>query len=176
MKIKHILVLLVLSFVLFSCSSDDASSGSETSGDIVGKWRMTSVSYSGQTVTEASGLEITSNFTGTGFDIDSTLEFTETPDEFVSEGEYSIELTYDINGSNVTTETQENLPTDQTGEWTKSGNTLTFIISGESDDVTIEELTGSTLRIRTITVEDLSQAGATVTSTTDLVSTFERVE
>jgi Tfp pilus assembly protein FimT len=114
-----------MSFV--SCSKDDDN---ETS--IEGKWTETNYSYSsdgGKTFQN----EVVQNEPGCSKDYV----------EFASGSTFNT----------VTYETDKCVEYKTKGTWSKNGNTITVTYDGEIDTATIEELNGSTLKIKTIETE-----------------------
>jgi len=154
----RLIVVLVLSVFVFSCSSDDDSSsegGGETGGELLGSWRMVAFDYEGESSTEFEGTNFTTTFVGVGENIDATVEITEDPNEMITMGSYDITVTYSFAGQ---TESQTFPVEDVSGlsTWERNGDILTiegeFVESSLEDfgeiaaqDYTIEELTDTTL-------------------------------
>lgn len=171
-NIKKILLLLVTSILLVNCGSDDDSI--QITGDIAGIWNAVSVDYTGTTVTEASGVSITADYVGEGYDVDFTLTISEDPNVIEGEGEYSIELTTTVQGQTFTQFEEDLELLDDPGSWTMSGDTLTMIADGVATDFTITELTESSLIIEATEEEDFSQSGTSITTTINIVLVFTR--
>lgn len=169
-----LLLLFFISITVLSCSNDDEG-GSQVGSDaaLIGQWVGTGIDYSGNTVTEFQGQTINADFVGEAFDIDYTLTFSENPNEVISDGTYSIELTTTILGQS-TTETVPNIGFLESGTWVKDGDQLTITNNGQTTTATIVELTNDTLVISAVEEETLSQQGATITSTVNLLATFTR--
>ena len=175
MKIAKLLLIAVLVTTFVSCNNDDDNNPPpQNNADLIlGNWTGTGVDYSGTTVTEFLGQTITADFVGESFDHNYTLEVTENPNELTSGGTYSIELTTTIEGQSVT-ETVTGLTFLETGTWSIDGDQITVTANGETNTATIEELTETTLRISATQTEDLSQQGATITTTVTAVGTYTR--
>lgn len=172
MRLFKLVFAFTLVFSLASCSSDD-SDGPSTSGDLLGVWIADDVNYSGSTVTEAQGQTLTADFVGEAYDVDFTLTITENPNNIVSDGSYSIELTTTVLGQSSTQDVT-GIEFLETGTWSRDGNQLTITANGESSVGTIAELTDSTLVIEVDQVEDLSEQGISIESTINSVVTFTR--
>lgn len=156
MKNFKLLLLAFLAVSIVSCKSDDDSDGGggDTSGNLIGTWIGVDLDYSGSTTTTADGLPpITADFVGETTESDYTLTFSEEPNEVVSDGSYTIELTTTILGETQTN--TEDLDFFLTGTWTRDGNTLTISAEGRTEEYTIEELTDDSLILVSQTTEDL---------------------
>lgn len=173
MKIFKTFLLVAFVSLTVSCSKDDDNPTPVNSGEIVGVWRGTTVDYSGTTQTSGQGQNFTADFVGEAYDVDYTLTFSENPNKVVSNGSYSIELTTTINGQS-TTQNIEGLEFLSTGDWSIDGNTLTVTVDGETDDITIEQLTHDTMVLKGQEIQTMSQGGMTVTSTTNIILTFTK--
>ncbi|MDR6969064.1 hypothetical protein J2X31_003090 [Flavobacterium arsenatis] len=116
-KIKLFTALLITT-LLFSCSSDD-NGGSTTSGDLLGKWYNKEYIISGQT-----------------FPYDDHEEC----------GKDYIQFNSDGTGASVDVWDCEEDVAPFT--YTRSGNTITVTSDGESDTVQITELSSTTLKVK----------------------------
>ena len=149
------LLCIALALVLTACSSDDdGGTPPNNTSDVAGTWIALDVLYSGQTVAEAVGQTITSDFVGDAFDVDYTLTFSENPNVYVSEGSYSVELTTTTLGQTQVFDV-ENLEFVGDGEWSRNGSELSVTFDGETNVMTILELTDTTLRLGVTETEDL---------------------
>ena len=171
LNIKKILLLLVTSVILVSCSDDDDTI--QFTGDLVGIWNAVSVDYTGTTVTEAPGVSITADYVGEGYDVDFFMTVSEDPNVITANGSYSIELTTTAQGQSFT-DFQEGLEFVNEASWAMSGNTLTMTVDGVSTDFSITELTETRLIIEATEEEDFSQSGASITTSTNIVLVFAR--
>lgn len=180
MKQFKVLGLVLLSvFMLTSCDKDeedDLSTG-ETNGNIVGVWRIVDYNYDGKTTSTVQGIEIVSDFTAIGKNMDATMSFTEDPNELTSSGSYDVELTQTVAGQ----ETVQTVPIngfETVGSWDRNGNELVTeaeLVSisspangspGDTAAATyiIEELTDSVLRLSSTIEQDVSQPGISAIS------------
>ncbi len=160
------ILFLVQSLLMLSCSSDD--DGTDTSASIVGKWIATDVEFSGSTTATGQGQSINATFSSEPVDLNHTLTFTESPNEVVSEGGFSLEITSSLNGQ-TEIETLEGESLVETGGWEQNGNQLTIINSEDGGDIQIFELTASRLVIGTDISEMETADGVAIT----LNSTFK---
>ncbi len=175
MRTFKLIALAALVTVFASCKNNDDDGGTPDVDLILGLWTGTGVDYSGTTVTEASGQTITADFTGESFDENYTLNISSDPNEFTSEGTYSLELTTTVLGQS-STETVTGLTLFDSGTWELNGSELTITSGGETSTGTIVELTENTLRIsateeETVTDPDL---GFTITTTVTAIATYTK--
>ena len=169
-KLSFLFIAFV--FTLTSCSTDDSDTSSDSSGDIVGTWIGLDVDYSGSTVTVIPGsADLVSDYVGEAYDVDYTLTFSENPNELVSEGSYSIELTTTTLGQ-TQVDNLENLEFLSDGTWNKVGDQLTIVSNGATSTGTILELTSTSLILELNQVQDVSQQGFTITTTINAITTF----
>ncbi|GGG20817.1 hypothetical protein GCM10011344_21950 [Dokdonia pacifica] len=166
-----IALLVITSFV--GCSSDD-DSNNDTSASLVGTWTVTSLEYEGATSFELLGEPINTSFDGVGQNLDLEIEFTESPNEYRSSGSYDVVVNFDVNGM-TETETSSVDNFEGEGTWERNGNILSVdgsIVDVDIDfpltedmtmnDVTILELTETTLRLGQDVSEEVTQEGITV--------------
>ena len=168
------LLCIAFVFALTSCSSDDDNSSADVSGDIIGTWIGLDVEYSGRTVTEFLGQEIVADFVGEAYDVDYTLTFSENPNEIVSSGSYSLEVTTTALGQ-VQVENIENIEGLGNGTWNKDGDQLTIVSGGETTVGTIVELTSTSLILELSEVQDISQDGLIIATTINAIATFTKM-
>jgi len=170
------LTVLFVAVLLGSCSTDDNGGSGETSADLIGTWIMQSFEYQGETSTDVMGIPFDIDFDGEAFNIDASLVFTDSPNQFTSSGSYDIELSSSFEGETQTqTESIEDF--ESQGTWSRNGDTLTFdgslidagtgaVVVGGMDfdmsEATILELTGTTLRLGQDMSEEITQDGQTV--------------
>ena len=176
MKIFKLLFLSVLVSTMVACSSDDDSNdgGGDTTGDLVATWVGETIDYTGTSVSEIDGFpDITTEFVGTGYDVDYTMTFSENPNEITSAGSYSIELVTTFEGQS-TTQNVENLNWANIGEWSRTGDEVTVTVGSDTSTMTIVELTDTVLRINVVDVSVVEQQGITKTATTNLNATYTK--
>jgi|GEM_PF-1366347 len=174
-RIKLLVVVLLAIPLFYGCSSDD-DPGSD--GSLLGDWRMTSMDYDGEIETDFQGIPITTRFEGVGKNLDIVMTFTESPNEFVASGSYDLELTFSGLGQ-TETETTSIEDFESGGTWSLSGEKLTldgslFALSFDDEpvadngglgEVTIEELTQTTLRLSMKATEEFTQDGTDASAT-----------
>ncbi|WP_299761816.1 lipocalin family protein [uncultured Dokdonia sp.] len=183
--IGKLCMALFLIISLVGCSSDDEG-GNETSASLVGTWAVTSLDYEGTTSFDFLGETVNTSFDGVGQNLDLNFTFTENPNEYTSEGSYDIVLDFTVNGMSETETTSiDNLQ--QEGTWERNGNILSIdgeIIDLDIDipvgdtmgmsDLTILELTDTTLRLGQEVNEEVTQEGITVSVSVSSVIVFAR--
>jgi hypothetical protein len=168
-------LFIVLALVLTACSSDDDSNPpGDTSGDLIGTWIGQDVDYTGSSSTTVQGQSFDATFVGEAYDVDYTLTFTENPNEIISDGSYSIELTTTALGQ-TQVDNVENLEFLNSGTWTQSGNMLTVISEGNESEATILQLTDTMLVLELIDSQTVVQEGIEVSSTINATVTYTRM-
>lgn len=171
--IGKLFMTLFIAATFVGCSSDD-DGANDTSASLVGTWNITSLDYSGESATEFMGQSQSATFVGVGENFDTSITFTENPNEYTSSGSYDVVLTTTINGVEDTTTT----PVDDfqsEGDWERNGDSLLFdgeLVSVDTtiptgmtinmSEATILELTDTTLRLSQDASEEISQDGITV--------------
>jgi hypothetical protein len=172
MRIFHFYLLCTLSIILFSCSKENEKPFDETL--IIGSWKMVSVNYTGQSTTSYAGITTTANYTGTGIDMDLTLNFSENPNSFISEGSYSIELNIEVLGQVTTSVTQiEDLM--MPGTWSIKGDILKIQSMNDTQEATIKKLNASEMVVVGSIDDSQSINGVTVTQKVTSTFIFEKL-
>ena len=184
-RIYGMVLVMMLSVCVIGCSTDD-NGGDDTGGDLVGTWRLVEFTYNGETSTEIEGTSLDSSFDGEGINLDTTITFSEDPNEVMASGSYDIVLTTSFEGESIT----QTLPIDNfesEGTWSRSGNTLTTDVEltsiaaagGMTGDMSmttfsIDELTDTTLRLSASQMEDLSEVGISIMTSVNSVMVLTR--
>jgi len=182
---KKLLFTLAIGLaILTSCESDlvsappsDSAEIAALTGNLVGSWKMTSLNYTGTSVTTVQGITTTADFVGEGSDFNFIQEFTQSPNNYSMIGSYDIELTTTVAGQTSVSNTDD-LNGTSNGTWVQSGNILTFTNASnnnEVSDATIEILTNTTLKLTTSITKNISQQGVTAETTTNTVTVFEKL-
>ncbi len=154
--LKSIITLIILTFTLASCSTDDAPD--VDTNLIVGTWSIQDLNFSSDLTYAFAGQTISSTSNGSGSNFDYTVTFNE-DNTLVANGSYDYIVTSTTDGEEFTqTITIEDVDTN--GTWSIDGNQLTFtgfttaqvdndFISGGQDagSSTIEILNATTLLI-----------------------------
>lgn len=171
---KYLNYLCFVPLLVFaSCSNDDGDNSSDVSGDLLGVWIGQEVDYTGTAVTEYLGQDIVATFVGEGYDVDYALTFSENPNEVITDGTYSLELTTTVLGQ-TQSENLENVELFGDGAWERSGNVVTIESQGQTAIATILELTANTLILSIETTQDVSQQGLIFNTTVNVVATYTR--
>ena len=74
----------------------------------------------------------------------------------------------------TTVQNVEDLPFLETSTWSQSGDQIIGVTNGIEQVMTIVELTATTLKLSASVTEDISQQGATIITTVDLITTYTR--
>ena len=173
MKLVHKLCL-VLALMLTACSGNDDSFDPEDSDfnrDLLGTWIAVDVQFTYDVVTNFSGQDITSQAVGQGYDINFTIIFDDNPNETISDGSYSLEVTTTTLGQSEV-ENIENIMFLESGAWALDGDELIFADSSETGTVEIFELTAESLIIGITESINSSEAGFNFSSTSVSTVTF----
>lgn len=146
MKCLRLSLLVLLSVSLFSCSKKDDSA--KPSNQLIGKWKMTEFTYSGSSISTYEGQSTTAPFSGTGKDMDLHLFFSENPNKYISNGDYTIQFTMAMEDQEVTQDVviQGFMGS---GSWTRDGNKIntTNAETGQVQTCTITQLDEHTLKM-----------------------------
>ena len=160
-------ILLALSAPLFfGCNSNEPTPDSETS--LVGEWNVTSVDYSGTTVTEYLNQTYSVDYTGVGSNIDASYTFNENK-SFTGSGTYDATLTITSEGSAPYKETVEDLGFVVAGTWKIDGDQITLTSNNESSSATIVKLTETEMELKVSEQQIQSIEGTTITITVELL-------
>jgi len=176
------LTMLFFAIFLVACSNNDDEI--ITSGEILGAWNMVSFEYDGSSSFEISGVNINSDYTGKAKNIDFSMTFTENPNQVLGSGSYDLEVTVSAIGVSDT-ETTSISDINSAAEWSRDGDILTFtgtfysgsldvVNTGASQEFTIEELTDTSLRIRSSMEEIIDDFGIETTVRMETVMEFTR--
>ena len=132
-----------LAFLLSSCSKSDVLSGSENR--IIGDWWISDVQFEGTSTTNSNGNDITSPFTGTGYNLVLNMNIEKEQNAFSTKGLYNIHLVTEIEGEFVQTEWM-NPGFIECGTWTiKDDNLVVTKANGETSYATVISLSDNTL-------------------------------
>ncbi|MCB4800065.1 hypothetical protein [Neotamlana laminarinivorans] len=165
-------LLFLFTALVFACSgSDDSNTNDVEVNLLLGTWIGEDVEYSGTTSFDYFGTTFETPFTGEAYDVDYTLTFTENPNEFTSEGSYSLEVTTNFLGETIT-ENSEDLEFMGSGLWSQDGNQLITTESGVTTIFTIEELTETSLILSNTQTEEFTENDIDYTTTINIEMTF----
>ncbi|MCR9250209.1 MAG: hypothetical protein NXI20_07270 [bacterium] len=165
---KLLYSLFILSaFVFVSCDDEEGASS------VVGEWQLSDLDYTYTTTTSFFGIELTLVGTGTGYDMNSTINFTDNPNEFTGSGNYSVELTYNVEGQTYT-ENVENAPFDVDGTWELDGDNLILVANGETSVLTVVSYSEKEVVLSQKETQTFTEDGAEVTAEIDAEFIFTR--
>lgn len=143
MKLTKLFIAILFIGTIFSCSNDENEENNEGNTDnIVGEWTLESIDY--DTTSTVSG--ITTTGVGEAYDISGGINFTENPNEFTSDAQYSIHLTATTLGQDSTYDIPNLQALDQTGVWSVDGSELSVDDSSDTMITTFSN-NGNTVRL-----------------------------
>ena len=166
-------LLLSLSVLLYSCSSDFEVPTISENVNLLGYWIAVDIEYSEESTVNAVG-QPPENYqiSGATISTDLNLAFMENPNLFVSNGGILFDLTTTGNDSTNTEKVGDISLFISSASWDRQGNTITLTANDNSELYTIEELTPSRLV--------LTHEGSTTTTdqssgTTTQTNSFSRI-
>ena len=132
--------LCSLFIFLISCSTEINDPGINNSFSVLGYWVALEVDYSGSSTVTTAGQSDEFQLNGQLLSTDLNVAFMQTPNQFVSNGQITIELTTSGNG-HTSTEVVPDLEIFQTrGTWSRNDNIISVSSSDTLKEYTIEEL------------------------------------
>ena len=173
MNFIKLFLVAILATTLFACNNDAGDAVNDET-EILGEWEVTDIYYEGTSTTSIVGIDITSDFIGVGDNMDLKINFTDNPKEYVTSGDYSVNLETTTQGQTTNTVYTSNDFAGQ-GTWDKTNNSLTFVDeNGMTQTSVILELTPTTLKLKQIFIKTETQQGATVTQNITATYTFTK--
>jgi len=169
-------IIFLFALITFTISCDTTECGcSIPSERIVGHWNGTAININGTTQVTLPGfpIPVPVSIVGEGYDLNFTYTLTENPNEAVSEGSYSIEITASAVGR-LFTENQENIEVDFSGPWNQDNDLLTMTVNGQEVTATILELTATTLILELSTEQKITYEGEDININAITTITFSR--
>ena len=143
--------VLILSVLLFSCSSDD-DDNLKTSDGIVGKWMLTEMKMEFQS-TDTSKEGDVELMIGTGVATNNKAEnhvvFKDDNTLVSNEGEMEMRVQGSLNGENMNYVVNTGSDVPEVGTWSKSGDKITIVGGGETSVFMIQTLNRTTLKLYT---------------------------
>ncbi|MCG8307248.1 MAG: hypothetical protein MI975_07625 [Cytophagales bacterium] len=172
MKIQGILFFTILTISVSSCTEDDIENPAEN--ELVGLWRISDVYFEGTTTTNVSGKEKISLFTGSGYNLTLSIEFSKLENQFTSKGSYNIRLTTNLDGADIITEWM-NPGFIECGKWKKDGNSIIVTKpDGKLKTATILSLEQSTMKLSYDFSYEIMRSEETVTYDVNGIFTFDK--
>lgn len=174
------LSILFIVLGLNSCSTDDSESN--ITADIIGAWEAVSVNATGTVVTTIQGVTVETDYTGEVYDMDSTLAFSETPNNVIAGGTFSVRVAGEI-GEDPFEYSKANLEYLGNGTWDVIGSELKVTTASKTAVAKIKALTESRLvliikeevELSEEDLEVLPEEGITsVIATVNIECTFKR--
>lgn len=168
MKFSKLLFLSFLTLLIVSCSKDDDSkSSNDTSATLVGSWKATDFSYESKSRTEGQGTTIESESTGVAKDLDIVVEFSDDPNTYQVDADYTLEVTTESSGQTIVQE----YPIQYTGSgsWNREGDILKVMVDNQENEAEITKLTANTLTY--VTTETQTQTQNEITTTVEITET-----
>lgn len=157
---KRLILLIFSSLLFFSCVTEEPQPTTESR--LVGEWEVTSLEYSGTTVTEYEGFSYSIDYTGLGSNIVASYTFSENPNNFSGSGTYDTILTITSEGESYE-QTFEGLGFAYSGSWSVDRDKVTLTSNNESSSATIVSLTDTELELKMNEEQTQTIEGTTVT-------------
>ncbi len=168
---KILVLLLVIQFTS-GCKKDEVNSPVK----MVGTWKMTDLNTDdGESSYYDDFFEDTISYTYMfhAKNFNTTTTFTENPNEFTSDGSYTLVLTTNFFGVMNTTETTVQAFAG-TGTWSIQGNTFTQNFGGSTSEFEILSLSDNELKLKEELNVLVDDQGTTVHNVATVYSTFEK--
>jgi len=161
-SIKQI-VLVLLTFFLISCSSEDSTpiDINAQEDDLVGAWALTSVTQDGEVSTEVQGITVKGDITSAGKDIDAQIVFTANPNNYSSTGGYTDVINISVIGLSFSEEEVVISVGELLGQgsWSINQGILTLTQNTINQSVNITELTTTSLKLELEIKQDVEYQG-----------------
>jgi len=139
--------IILLLFLLASCSKDVEIEGNDLSGQLEGTWSVLVYDYEGSHTSIKEEDVSISEFHGFGWEMNIRMTFNKDPNRYGLNGNYTVNHFY-------TNEAGEDIlylgPAimEQDGVWTRNGHKIKLIIDGNNKQSFISELTDSSMSLR----------------------------
>lgn len=168
---KITLILLTTTLIAFTgCSkSDDNDTTTPEVVTLEGRWVPESYTYVGSRTAVRDENVTRLILNGTGRDFAVTTTFGENPNTYSIGGAYTLRLTITTSTGNESV-ADEPLIFNESGDYTRNGNSITFNSADGQITGSITSLTENTLRL-TRNINEVEDDGTTIT-TLDVVETF----
>ena len=156
--------------ILFTnCDKDDDINAD----NLAGTWALTEFrADDGEASFDLLGIPVSFTYSFVGSNFDATTTFTENPNQFTSTGSYDLTTTTNFAGQ-IETETTT-IDIDESGTWSISGDKLTQVVTGDTLEFTILELSDEKLRLRLDLDETIIEQGAETHDKATVFTSFEK--
>ncbi len=175
---KLSILFIALALVFSSCSTDD--SNSTITDDIVGVWEATNVDAKMVVSTTISGITVETDYDADVYDLDSSLTFTEDPNDMVTEGTFSVKGSVEAGEEPISFD-EKNLPLLGNGTWDVVGSELQIETTTGTAVAKIKKLTESELVLLIeedidlpLETLELTEGISEITTTIEIESTYTR--
>ena len=170
-----LLSAFALSFLLTGCVTD---ADLDLAAPIKGEWKMNRISYTGATIESSNGLPSFTTYEGDGNSFDLDVSFGDTPTDYRSKGSFDVRFQMvDANGEPVVV-TRTFYGFCENGLWQESGQravTVTDTPSGLDYEMTIIDITETTMRVHVFYEKEYDTASGTRREEVDMTADFERL-
>lgn len=172
---KKLLYLFITTSLFLSCATEDIPTIKITQVNIKGQWKVSALESVTETTIINQGTTTSSITKTTGKDFDFVYDFKLTPNNVISQGNYTEVASTTVNGKTIIEETPlNNIPSFNTGTWQLENNTISIVHNGIKQTAIIEELTNNLLVLKINIDQSFSVQGATTTITGYLSLTMEK--
>mgnify|MGYP001069225898 CR=1 FL=1 len=166
-------LIIILGVVILGCDNEDDNTAEQSNNQnqLIGNWVAQDMTFSGNPTLTIQGVSLPADVNGEPYDIDLSLEFTENPNEYTTDGTFSVEVTVSALGFSET-DNLENLSIIPDGIWEINNQTITFSSIQESLDLKITELTLDTLTLSGVIEDTVDLEGTSNDVAIDVVFEF----
>ncbi|CAL2103261.1 Lipocalin-like protein [Tenacibaculum sp. 190130A14a] len=172
---KILLLFISATLLLTSCSSNDDLDINITSEDLLGTWNLVKLEADLTTSTTFNGTTVKGDTELYGKEFDFTFNFTSSPNEYTSEGNFIIVTKTSFGGQTQVLETPTTaVPSLSSGDWLLKGNKLIFNESTQAVELTIRSFEANRIVLKQVINESQSQSGTSVKIKGDLIIVLEK--
>ena len=148
MKKVWLFCIAILYLQFTSCSTAINNNRINDSFSVLGYWVLTEVNYTGiSEVTQEGEAALEFNLAGSSIASDANVAFMQNPNQFVSNGSVSLEITTTGNGHNITDIFDNNIFFPTLGTWERIDNQIFVSEDGTTKAYTIVSLTPNRIEL-----------------------------
>ncbi len=177
MKKLQLILFFAAGALFVSCEKEEAGTAEVAveQQSLLGTWDVTGYEIEeGTSTTETSGQKLTQNYTSYGKDYDMTVVFNDDPKTVVSDGSYTIVITYTLLGQEYTQEAPAYSAL-ESSSWEVDGSEIIMTNDGKETRAILTEASDNKLVLEMDYNEVVeADASSKITTTGKLTVTLER--